>query len=56
MRIVMVSHSSSLTFNSLAIDSAFSDSGIAVRMVGRPNFGGDNGFHPISECKRRDAG
>ena len=32
----MASHSSSLMSNSLAIDSAFSDLGVAVRMVGRP--------------------
>ena len=36
MLIVAASRSSSLTSNSLAIDSIFSDSSVAVRMVGRP--------------------
>ena len=32
----VASRSSSLTFNSLAINSEFSDLGVAVRMVGKP--------------------
>ena len=36
MQIAAASCYSSLMSNSLVIDSAFSDSGVAVRMVGRP--------------------
>ena len=36
MLIAAASRYSSLMSNSLAIDSAFSNSGIVVRMVGRP--------------------
>ena len=36
MRIAVTSRSLSLTSNSLVIDFAFSDLGVAIRMVGSP--------------------
>ena len=54
MQIDAASRSLSLTSDSLAIDSFLLERGYPDD--GQTNFGGDNGFHPVSERKRRDAG
>ena len=46
MRIAAASRCSSLMSNSLATDSAFSDSGVVVRIVGRPISVGITAFIP----------
>ena len=51
MRIVAASRRSSLTSNSLVIDFAFSDSGVAVQMVGRPISVGITASIPLVSAK-----
>ena len=51
MRIDASSCSSSLMSNSLAIDSTFSDSGVVVRMVGRPILVGITASVPLVSAK-----
>ena len=51
MRIAAASRSSSLTSNSLGIDSTFSDRGVAVRMVGTPISVGITALLGIVPCK-----
>ena len=56
MRIAAASHCSSLMSNSLAIDFVFSDSGVAIRMVGRLISVAITASIPVGERKRRDVG
>ena len=52
MQIDAASRNSSLTSNSLAIDSAFSDSGVAIWMVGRPILVGITASIPKEQNER----